>query len=86
MLRLHHIKDVPTTIKNPQSNAICERMHQTIENMLRTFLYNQSPHDFQQLQDLVDSAIASAIYAMRTTIHTTLKQHQAFWLFIVICF
>lgn len=73
MLRLHHIKDVPTTIKNPQSNAICERMHQTIENMLRTFLYNQSPHDFQQLQDLVDSAIASAIYAMRTTIHTTLK-------------
>ena len=37
------IKDVPTTSKNPQSNAICERMHQTVANILRTVLYTNPP-------------------------------------------
>jgi len=31
-----HIKDVCTKAKNPQSNAVCERMHQTVGNVLRT--------------------------------------------------
>ncbi len=37
------IKDVPTTIKKPQANAICERMHQTVGNILRTLLHGQPP-------------------------------------------
>ena len=32
-----HIKDVCTSAKNPQSNAVCERMHQTVGNVLITF-------------------------------------------------
>ena len=35
MLTDCHIRDVCTTAKNPQSNAVCERMHQTIGNILR---------------------------------------------------
>ena len=40
-----HINDVATTSRNPQANAICERMHQTIGNVLRTLLYTNPPHN-----------------------------------------
>ncbi len=30
LLQNCHIRDVCTTAKNPQSNAVCERMHQTV--------------------------------------------------------
>ncbi len=33
------IKDVSMTSKNPQANAICEHMHQTVGNVLRTLLH-----------------------------------------------
>ena len=29
------VKDIPTTSRNPASNSICERMHQTVGNVLR---------------------------------------------------
>ncbi len=32
------IKDVCTSAKNPQSNAVCETMHQTVGNVLRILL------------------------------------------------
>ena len=34
------LKDPQFTAKNPQLNAICERMHQTMDNVLRVLLYN----------------------------------------------
>jgi hypothetical protein len=36
LLQNCHIRDVCTTAKNPQSNAVCERIHQNIGNILRT--------------------------------------------------
>ena len=47
LLELCQIKDVPTTSKNPQANAICERMHQTVGNILRTLLYSNLPELLQ---------------------------------------
>eukprot|EP00977_Amphora_coffeiformis_P006986 scaffold1513_cov100-Amphora_coffeaeformis.AAC.35 len=38
MLVTNDITAVPTTVRNPQSNAICERMHKTVQDMLNTFL------------------------------------------------
>ncbi len=73
MLRRHNIIDVPTTIKNPQSNAICERMHQTISDMLRTRLYQDRPRNQNELDLMIENALASSIYALRSTIHSTLK-------------
>ena len=35
LLQNCHIRDVCTTAKKPQSNAVCERMHQTVGNVLR---------------------------------------------------
>ena len=68
------IKDVPTTSKNPQANAICERMHQTVANILRTNLNsNPPPNTVGDAKAMIDSALATAMHAMRTNVATTLE-------------
>ncbi len=66
------IKDVCSTSKNPQSNAICERMHQTINNVLKTLVHTNPPHNMTQARDIINDALATAMHAMQTTIATTL--------------
>jgi hypothetical protein len=60
----------PTTIKNPQANAILERVHQTIMAMLRT-------SDIDMADTITESDIAdfltNAAWAVRSTYHTVLK-------------
>ena len=72
LLELFSIKDVCSTSKNPQSNAICERMHQTVENVLRTIIHGNPPKTMSKAKDIVDDALATAMHAMRTTVATTL--------------
>ncbi len=43
LLEIFSIKDVRSISKNPQSNAICERMHQTVTNVLRTLVHTNPP-------------------------------------------
>jgi hypothetical protein len=71
-LEIFSIKDVCSTIKNPQSNAICGRMHQTINNVLRTLVHTNPPCNMTQARDVIDYALATAMNAMQTTISTTL--------------
>ena len=66
------IKDVCTSAKNPQSNAICERMHQTVGNVLRTLLHGEPPQNIATAKEFVDEALSIAMHAMRVGIHTTL--------------
>jgi len=40
-----NIKDAQSTSKNPQSNSICKRMHQTVGNILRTLIYSNPPQN-----------------------------------------
>ena len=72
LLELFSIKDVCSTSKNPQSNAICERMHQTVENVLRVLIHGNPPKTMSKAKDIVDEALATAMHAMRTTVSTTL--------------
>ena len=74
MLEGCRIKDVPTTSKNPQANAICERMHQTVGNVLRTLLHGQPPQQITgaRAKDFIDEALAIAMHAIRAGIHSTL--------------
>jgi hypothetical protein len=58
--------------KNPQSNAICERMHQTVNNVLRTLMHTNPPQNMTQARDIIDDALATAMHAMQTTIASTL--------------
>ena len=40
------IKPSPTTAKNPEANAIVERVHQVVQNMLRTKDLNNHTFDY----------------------------------------
>jgi hypothetical protein len=66
------MKDVCSTSKNPQSNAICKRMHQKITNVLRTLVQTNPPQNMTQARDIIDDALVTAMHAMQTTIATTL--------------
>ncbi len=64
------IKRKPTTIKNPQANAILEHMHQVLGKMLRTaeidVADSLTPND-------VDVFINNGAWAIHSTYHTVLK-------------
>jgi transposase InsO family protein len=72
-LAVNGIKDVPTTVKNPQANAICERLHQVVGNNIRTLLHSTPPENLDDANDIVDTCLASAAYATRATVHHTLQ-------------
>ena len=62
------LKRKPSTTRNPQSNAIIERIHQAIGNIIRTFdvsniLNNNIWYDI----------LAATMFSVRETYHTTLK-------------
>jgi hypothetical protein len=67
-----HIKDVCTSAKNPQANAVCERMHQTVGNVLRTLLHSEPPQNITTAKEFVHEALSIAMHAMRAGIHTPL--------------
>jgi hypothetical protein len=66
----YNIKKKPTTVKNPQANAVLERVHQVIANMLRT-----SSLDMAETvdPDAVSDFLDNAAWAIRSTYHTVLK-------------
>ncbi len=72
ILGIFSIKDVCLTSKNPQSNAIFERMHQTVNNVLRTLVHTNPPCNMTQARDIIDDALATAMHAMQTIIATNL--------------
>lgn len=59
-----YIKPEPITVKNPRANAIVERMHQVLGDMLRVQLLSEHKHD-----DPVADMCSAAAYAIRATVH-----------------
>jgi hypothetical protein len=72
-LKIFIIVDVCSTSKNPQSNTICERMHQTVANVLRTLVHTNPPQNMTQARDIIDNALATAMHAMQATATTPLE-------------
>jgi hypothetical protein len=65
------IKRRGITTRNPQANAILERIHQTLGNMIRTFeVYKNEDLD---PEDPWSGILAAAMFAARATFHTTLR-------------
>ena len=63
------IKGKPITTRNPQANAIVERVHQTIGNMIRTFrMYDNEGIDDE---DPWSGILAAVMAAVRSTYSTT---------------
>ena len=60
----------PITKRNPRANSMIERIHQTIENMIRTFEVQEALLDEE---DLWTGMLTAVMFATRATYHTTLK-------------
>jgi hypothetical protein len=63
------------TVRNPQANAIIERIHQTIGNIIRTFEI-QSSDDLDE-NDPWSGILSATMFAIRATFHTTLQATPA---------
>jgi hypothetical protein len=61
-----NIKPEPITVKNPRANAIVERLHKLMANMLCCQLSKQHQHD-QPVADM----LSAAAYGVRVTVHGT---------------
>jgi len=73
LLHRHNIHPHTITAKNPQANAICERMHQTVGNSLRAMVAMNPPDGINTATQLVDSALANCMFATRTAMHGGIK-------------
>ncbi len=69
LCKSYGIKHKLTTVKNPQANGISERMHQDLEQMLRTakieMTNSVTPHDVNVFLDNVAWAIRSTYDMVR---------------------
>ncbi len=62
------IKKRPITTRNPQANAMIERIHQTMGNILRTFELHKNTEYFD---DAWEGILSAVMFALRSTYHTT---------------
>ena len=62
--------------RNPQSNAIIEKIHQTIGNIIRTFDVSSIVNN-----DPWSGILAATMFAVRATYHTTLQEYPMKLLF-----
>jgi len=62
------IKKKPITTRNPQANAIIERVHQVLGNIIRTF---ELEENYLDEDDPWSGILSAAAFAVRTTYHTT---------------
>jgi transposase InsO family protein len=66
LLQQYDIKDVPTSVRNPQANAVCEQMHQVVGNILRTLLHSNPPANLNEdARTMVEYCLATASYLLR---------------------
>ena len=73
MLHANGIKDITTTVKNPQADAICKCLHQSISNTLWSMLCAYPPNNTEQTNDIMDTCFATAAYASKVAIHCILN-------------
>ena len=68
----HKIRGRATTVKNAQSNGICERMHQTMLNVLKVHAKTTTINGYNQAKHVMEHAIASCIHATRIAVNHTM--------------
>ncbi len=68
LLEIFSIKDVCSSSKNQQFSVICERMHQTVNNVIRTLVHTYPSQNMTQARDIIDDALATAMHAMQTIV------------------
>jgi hypothetical protein len=68
------IKGNPITVRNSQANAIEERVHQVIGNIIRTFeLELELESNYLDDNDPWKGILSATAFAVRSTFHTSLQ-------------
>lgn len=65
------VKKKPITKRNPQANAIVERVHQTIGNMIRSF--QMGSNEEVDEEDPWSGILSAVAFAVRATVHSTTR-------------
>ena len=73
LLAANAIKPVPTTVKNPKLNAMCERIHQTVANALQCVMNTKHLTSQQQAKQIMDNALATVMHATRCAVNNIMK-------------
>ena len=73
LLTSYGIKATVTTICNLQANAILERVHQVLGNLLQTMQLSQIESSQDSDEDPFDSVLAAATFSICSTYHTGLE-------------
>ncbi len=71
-LERNGIQKALTSVKNPQANAESERLHSRVGDILRSMLSKNPPTNVAQAYEVIDTALASAQFAVRASIHRTM--------------
>ena len=69
----HSIKSVPTTVKNPSANGLCERMHKTILDILRVYMRTATINCHDDAKEVMDDALATMMHATRCAVNHTMQ-------------
>ena len=72
-MKKHKIQGIPTTVKNAQSNGICEQMHQTMLNVLKVYAKTQLIDTFNDAEHVMDHVIAASIHATCCAVNHTMQ-------------
>ena len=59
-------------MRNPQTNAICERMHQTVGDILRVTLHTNQPTNMNDTNQCIDNALATCMHSLRYSVNKAL--------------
>ena len=65
----YNVKRKPTSVRNPQANAVLERIHSVFGDMMRTSMMDMSDTVTGRM---IDDFIVAAAWALRSTYHTVL--------------
>ena len=71
MLQSYGVLPKPTTVKNPQSNGVHERIHLVLCEMLRTQKLHVPEHSNANKE--INRVLQSAAWAMRASVHMITK-------------
>lgn len=61
-----YLNPMPITVQNPRANAIVERMHRVMGDMIRVQIASK-----HELEDVVKEMTSAAAYAIRAMVHST---------------
>ena len=60
----------------PTENSICERMHQTVGNVLRTIFHGTNVTSTEQAHQFIDNSLYTAMHAIRAATSRALNNNS----------